>query len=57
MDEARSRSGPARELIFSTLLEAALGQGIDARESELIDWLQQEWKIPVFFEADTERAG
>lgn len=41
----------ARELIYGTVLEAALPDVIDGHESSLLGWLASEWGITVQFEA------
>lgn len=41
----------ARELIYGTVLEAALPNVIDTHESSLLGWLATAWKITVQFEA------
>jgi len=38
----------ARELIYGTTLEAAMGGAIDPRESRLLEWLGKEWLIEPF---------
>jgi hypothetical protein len=40
----------ARELIYGHVLELAMGDTIQASESELLDWLAEEWGIQVQFE-------
>jgi hypothetical protein len=40
----------ARELIYGAVLEVALGDTIQNSESELLDWLAQEWRIQVSFD-------
>ena len=41
----------ARELIYGTVLEAALPDVIDAHESSLLGWLAGIWHVTVQFEA------
>ena len=41
----------ARELIYGTVLDAALPDVIDRHESSLLGWLATEWGITVQFEA------
>jgi hypothetical protein len=41
----------ARELIYGTVLEAALPDVIDRHESSLLGWLATAWKITVQFDA------
>jgi hypothetical protein len=41
----------ARELIYGTVLDAALPDVIDRHESSLLGWLASEWGITVQFEA------
>jgi hypothetical protein len=40
----------ARELVYGTILEAALPDVIDTHESSLLGWLATAWKITVRFE-------
>jgi uncharacterized tellurite resistance protein B-like protein len=49
----------AREVIFGTVIEAAMADTVEGRESALLDWLAQEWKVEVTYEqppADDEEA-
>jgi len=39
----------ARELIYGHALEFAMGDTIQASESELLDWLAEQWGIEVEF--------
>jgi hypothetical protein len=41
----------ARELIYGTVLEAALPDVIDRHESSLLGWLASTWNVTVQFEA------
>ncbi|MEO6028784.1 MAG: hypothetical protein ABIR79_18115 [Candidatus Binatia bacterium] len=41
----------ARELIYGTVLEAALPDVIDQHESSLLGWLATTWDVTVQFEA------
>lgn len=41
----------ARELIYGTVLEAALPDVIDRHESSLLGWLATVWKITVQFDS------
>jgi hypothetical protein len=41
----------ARELIYGTTLSAAMSDAMRPEESELLDWLADEWDIQVQFEA------
>lgn len=41
----------ARELIYGTVLAAALPEVIDTHESSLLGWLATAWKVTVQFEA------
>ncbi len=41
----------ARELIYGTVLDAALSETIDRHESSLLGWLATAWGITVQFEA------
>ncbi len=40
----------ARELIYGTVLEAALPDVVDQHESSLLGWLATEWKVTVQFD-------
>ncbi len=37
----------ARELIYGQVIEAAIQEGVNAAESELLDWLGKTWRIRV----------
>jgi hypothetical protein len=39
----------ARELIYGHVLEVAMGDTIQTSESELLDWVAEEWGIEVTF--------
>ncbi len=39
----------ARELIYETALEAAMANSIGPKESELLTWLAEHWKLPIRF--------
>ena len=39
----------ARELIYETALEAAIANSVGSKESEILTWLAEEWKLPVRF--------
>ena len=41
----------ARELIYGTVLEAALPDAIEQHESSLLGWLATAWKVTVQFDA------
>lgn len=36
---------PAQNLIYGTVLEAAMVNSVDRREGELLDWLAETWEI------------
>jgi hypothetical protein len=40
----------AREIIYGTIMEAAMTDTVEGRESALLDWLAGEWKIEVSYE-------
>jgi len=40
----------ARECIYEAILEAAIPDAIGVRESELLEWLAQQWNVAVEFE-------
>ena len=42
----------ARELIYGHVLEVAMGDTIQSSESELLDWIAEQWGIEVTFEGD-----
>ncbi len=44
----------AREVIYGTVMEAAITDTVEGRESALLDWLATEWKIEVSYD---ESAG
>ena len=44
----------ARELIYGTLIEAAITDTVEGRESELLEWLAKEWKIEVTYDEPAE---
>ena len=37
----------ARELIYGTVLDTAIEDAVDARESAILDWLAALWKVRV----------
>jgi hypothetical protein len=41
----------ARELIYGTVLDAALPNGVDQHESSLLGWLATTWNITIQFDA------
>ncbi len=50
----------ARELIYGVVIDAAMADTVEGRESELLDWLAKEWKVEVKYEeppADDEAQG
>ena len=44
----------ARDLIYETVLECALEDGVEPQESDMLEWLSNEWKIRVEFDRPTE---
>ena len=40
----------AREVIYGTVIEAAMTDTVDGRESALLDWLAGEWNVEVKYE-------
>jgi uncharacterized tellurite resistance protein B-like protein len=40
----------AREIIYGTLIDAAMADTVEGRESALLDWLADEWKIEVTYD-------
>ena len=37
----------ARELIYQTVLDVAMADGIEGRESKLLEWLEETWDIVI----------
>jgi hypothetical protein len=48
---ATIRGQEARDLIYGTVLAAALPDVVDRHESSLLGWMATEWGITVQFEA------
>jgi hypothetical protein len=40
----------AREIIYGSVMEAAMTDTVEGRESALLDWLAKEWKIEVTYD-------
>jgi len=40
----------AREIIYGTVIEAAMADTVEGRESPLLEWLAETWKIEVTYE-------
>ncbi len=40
----------AREIIYGTVIEAAMTDTVEGRESELLTWLAKEWNVEVKYE-------
>jgi hypothetical protein len=40
----------AREVIYGTVIEAAMTDTVDGRESALLDWLAKTWNVEVTYE-------
>jgi hypothetical protein len=40
----------AREVIYGTVIEAAMTDTVEGRESALLDWLAKEWNVEVTYE-------
>jgi uncharacterized tellurite resistance protein B-like protein len=40
----------AREVIYGTVIEAAMTDTVEGRESALLDWLAGEWNVEVKYE-------
>jgi hypothetical protein len=40
----------AREVIYGSVIEAAMTDTVEGRESALLDWLAEEWKVEVTYE-------
>ena len=44
----------ARELIYGTVLDTAIEDAVDPRESELLEWLAALWNVRVQFEGEPD---
>ncbi len=44
----------ARELIYGAVLDAAMSDTIEGRESRMLEWIAKEWDIKVEFESPPE---
>jgi uncharacterized tellurite resistance protein B-like protein len=42
----------ARELIVATVMDVAMADAVDTRESEMLEWLADLWQVEVEFEDD-----
>jgi hypothetical protein len=40
----------AREVIYGTVIEAAMTDTVEGRESQLLEWLAEAWKVEVKYE-------
>lgn len=40
----------AREIIYGTVIEAAMTDTVEGRESALLEWLAEEWKVEVTYD-------
>jgi len=40
----------AREVIYGTVIEAAMTDTVEGRESALLDWLAKEWNVEVTYD-------
>ena len=40
----------AREVIYGTVIEAAMTDTVEGRESALLEWLAKEWKVEVTYD-------
>jgi hypothetical protein len=40
----------ARELIYGTVIEAAMTDTVEGRESALLEWLAKQWNVEVTYE-------
>jgi len=45
----------AREVVFETALEVAMPDGIQSREAEFLEWLEDEWGLSVLFFDESEK--
>ncbi len=41
-----------RDMVFETILECAIENGVVTAESELLEWLAEEWDIEIVFQDD-----
>jgi hypothetical protein len=41
----------AREIIYGTVIEAAMTDTVEGRESALLDWLAKAWQVEVTYDA------
>ena len=44
------RRQEAREVIYGTVIEAAMTDTVEGRESALLEWLAKEWNVEVTYE-------
>jgi hypothetical protein len=47
----------AREVIYGSVMEAAMTDTVEGRESALLDWLAEEWKVEVTYEVPPASEG
>jgi hypothetical protein len=47
----------AREIIYGTVMEAAMTDTVEGRESALLDWLAKEWKVEVTYDEPPPAEG
>ncbi len=40
----------AREVIYGSVIEAAMKDAVEGRESGLLEWLAEEWKVEVTYD-------
>ena len=40
----------AREVIYGSVIEAAIKDAVEGRESGLLEWLAEEWKVEVTYD-------
>ena len=47
----------AREVIYGTIIEAAMTDTVEGRENALLTWLAQRWNVEVKYEPPADDAG
>ncbi len=47
----------AREIIYGTVMEAAMTDTVEGRENALLAWLAKEWKVEVTYEEPPASEG
>ncbi len=47
----------ARELIYGAVIEAAMTDRMEGRESDMLDWVAREWQVQVTYEEPPAAEG